>query len=209
MSRDALSRTTLALQKLMHTALGGAGQPDDLVFLGPPIPTQVGARVVSLFPFHLEPNRELRNAQRFSHLPQGGGPVDPPEQDALPVDLRYLISVFRPPGAAEPSELLRLGQIIAGLQATPTLGGALLPGQEVRLTPEPYPMEELSRIWGLLPDVAYTTSIVYLASPIFIDAREMARGRPIEERRLDTGPSTETPDVFGDRRNRTLRGCSS
>jgi len=197
-SSNALSMTTLALQKLLHTALGGAGQPDDLVFLGPPIPTQVGARAASVFPFHLEPNRELRNTQRFSHLPEGGGPADPPQQDALPINLRYLISVFRPAGAAEPSELLRLGQIIAGLQANPTLGGALLPGQEVRLTPEPYSMEELSRIWGLFPSAAYTPSIVYLASPIFIDAREIARGRPVEERRLDTGPSTDAPDVFGD-----------
>lgn len=208
MSRDALSRTTLALQQLVHTALGGAGQPDDLVFLGPPIPTQVGARFVSLFAFHLEPNRELRNARRLSHLPQGGGPVDPPEQDALPMDLRYLISVFRPPGGAEPSELLRLGQIIAGLQATPTLGGALLTGQEVRLTPEPYPMEELSRIWGLFPNAPYTTSIVYLASPIFIDARETARGTPVEERKLDTGSSAERPDVFGDRRARRLQASN-
>jgi hypothetical protein len=198
MSRDALSQTTLALQRLVHTALGGVGQPDDLVHLGPPIPAQVGDRPVSLFAFHLEPNREMRNARRFTTA--GGAPVDPTEQDALPVDLRYLISVFRPAGAVEPSELLRLGQIIAGLQETPTLGGGLLPGQEVRLTPEPYPMEELSRIWCLFPNAAYTTSMVYLASPIFIDARDLVRGAAIEERRVDSGPSAQPPDVLGDRR---------
>lgn len=201
MSRDALSRTTLALQKLVHTALGGAGQPDDVVHLGPPLPAQVGDRPVALFAFHLEPNREMRNARRFTTAGTAPGsvPIDPTEQDALPVDLRYLISVFRPASAAEPSELFRLGQIIAGLQETPTLGGALLPGQEVRLTPEPYPMEEMSRIWGLFPNAAYTTSMVYLASPIFIDAREMVRAAPIQERRVDSGPGAQAPDVFGDR----------
>lgn len=206
MSRDALSQTTLALQQLVHGALGSVGQPDDQVFLGPPVPSQVGSRVVSLFLFHLQANGELRNVERFTPQAPGGGAADPTTQDALPLDVRYLISVFRPAGATEPSELLRLGQIIAGLQATPTLGGSLLPAQEVHLTPEAYSMEELSRIWGLFPNAAYTTSVVYLASPVYIDAREIVRGAPVEARRLDTGSSAERSGLYGERPSGFFQG---
>ncbi|MEZ5875572.1 MAG: DUF4255 domain-containing protein [Hyphomicrobiales bacterium] len=193
MSRDALSQVTLALQRLLHTALGGAGAPDEHVFIGPPIPTQVGERSVSLMMFHLEPNRELRNSER---LIDGAG-SDPVPQESLPLDVRYLISVHRQASAATPNELLALGDVVAGLLAAPTLGGGLLPGQEVRLTPEPYPMEELSRIWGLFPNAPYATSMIYLATPVFIDASNAIRGAPVESRRLDSGSSARTPDVFG------------
>lgn len=204
MSRDALNMVTLALQKLVHTALGGVGQPDDQVFIGPPVPMLVGSRPVSIFVFHLEPNRELRNTPRLVEA----GSSDPVAQDALPIDVRYLISVFRQASATSPNELLSMGQVIAGLQATPTIGGGLVPGQEVRLTPEPYPMEEMSRIWSLFPNAPYTTSIVYLASPVFIDARDAIRGAPVESRRLDSGTTAETPDVFGAQDNPLLQGLS-
>lgn len=197
MSRDVLIQLTLALQKIIHQGLTAPGLPDQLISIGPPVPGLVGTRVVSLFPFHLVPNTELRNAERYAEA--AGAQV---QQDALPVDVRYLISVFRPAGAAEPSELERLGEIVAALHAHSTIGGALLPNQEVRLTPEPYPMEELSRIWGLFPNASYVTSMVYLASPVFIDAAAVVRGAPVEGRRLDTGQSAEPPDVFGDRRVR-------
>jgi hypothetical protein len=61
-------------------------------------------------------------------------------------------------------------------------------------------MEEINRLWSLFPNTPYTTSIVYLASPIFIDAGAALRGTPVTERRLDSGPSAARPDVFGDRR---------
>lgn len=192
MSRDAISLTTRAFQKLVHQSLSMPGMPDDVVFIGPPAQAQIGTRAVSLFPFHLVPNPELRNTDRYSL----GSDAAPQLRDALALDIRYLISVFRPGGGTEPSELERLGEIIAGIHANPTLGGALLPDQDVRLTPEPYPMEELSRIWGLFPSSSYVPSVVYLASPVFIDAVSAAQGIPVEERRLDTGQSAapRSPD---------------
>ena len=212
MSEDALRATTLALQRLIHTAVGRdastgdlVGSPDEWVFVGPPVRGQggVGNRPVSLFLFHVVPNGELRNATRYV-VPEGAATLDDPgERDALVLDARYLISVHRQEGVLEPNELTRLGQVVAELQALPTLSGALLPGQAVRLTPEPYPMEELSRIWSLFPGENYRTSMVYLASPIFVDARDIRRGRPVASRRLDAGQSGERPDVFGNRRTGT------
>jgi hypothetical protein len=166
----------------------------------------VGQRRVALFLFHIEPNRELRNTERLTSPPLDAPPDGPLlPLDALPLDLRYLISVFRRAdggGIADPNELTTLGQVIQVLHGAPTLGGALLPGQEVRLTPEPYPMEEMSRVWGLFPQTSYRTSIVYLATPVFVEADPLLRGTAVEQRRLDAGLSGDTPDVFGDRRGR-------
>jgi len=203
-SRDALSQVTLALQKMVHTSLGGIGQPDDQVFIGPPVPAQVGSRPVSLLMFHLEPNRDLRNVERLIN----GASSDLSAQNSLPLDVRYLVCVHRQGGAGIPNELLALGQLIAGLQATPELAGGLLAEQEVRVTPECYPMEEMSRIWGLFPNTPYVTSMVYLATPVFIDARDLFRGEPVEGRRLDTGASAEVPQFFPTRDNGANEGVS-
>ncbi|MEP1539261.1 MAG: DUF4255 domain-containing protein [Paracoccaceae bacterium] len=193
MSREALRTVTLALQNIIHSGLGGGGVPDDTVFVGPPLPTLVGARPVSVLAFHIEPNKELRNADRL--VDTGGS--DPRVQQALPLDVRYLISVFRQASASDPNELLRMGEVIAALHSNAIIGGSLVPGQKVRLSPEPYPMEELSRIWGLFPSSPYATSMVYLASPVYIDAATFVQGAPVDSRRLDSGVSAVPPDVLG------------
>lgn len=193
MSREAVRTVTLALQNIIHNGLGGGGVPDDMVFVGPPLPALVGARPVSVFAFHIEPNKELRNTVR---LVDAGG-SDPRAQQALPLDVRYLISVFRQASASDPNELLRMGEVIAALHSNAIIGGALVPGQKVRLSPEPYPMEELSRIWGLFPSSPYATSMVYLASPVYIDAATLDQGAPVDSRRLDSGVSAAPPDVLG------------
>ena len=154
-----------------------------------------------MFLFHIEPNRELRNAERLRTPPPGAPPDQSAvELDALPLDLRYLISVFRTAGggaAGDPNELAALGQVIQRLHAEPTLTGAILPGQEVRVTPEPYPMEELSRVWGLFPADPYRTSVVYLATPVFIEAGPLVVGPPVQSRRLDPGLSANPPNLLG------------
>lgn len=208
MSSAALRTTTLAIQRLLHSAVGPRdpvtralqGSPNDWVHVGAPISADVGTRPVSLFLFHILPNAELRNAPRLAPPGEDGSMIDPNRFDALPLDLRYLISVHRPTVSTDAIELEQLGRMMARLHTDPTLGGALLPGQEVRLTLEPYSMEELSRIWSLFPNQAYRSSVVYLASPVYIDARELLLGAPVVDRRFDIGHSAGPPDVFGDRR---------
>jgi hypothetical protein len=204
-SADAIAAVTEAFRIRLEQAVG-VGE----VYVGPPVAADVGPRRAALFLFHLEPNRELRNTERLTMPPPGAPPPAPSTSlDALPLDLRYLISVFRRAGGggvADPNELTTLGQVVQILHAQPTLGGALLAGQEVRLTPEPYPMEELSRVWGLFPQTSYRTSVVYLATPIFIEAAPIAKGQPVEEWQMASGVSETPPDLFGDR---ALRGVGS
>jgi hypothetical protein len=171
------------------------------VHIGPPVSADLTARdSITLFLFHVEPNRELRNVDHLVD-PPGGGPDDLlVVSEGLPLDLRYVISVFRrPPNAADPVELRVLGQLVQALAAEPTYTDPVLPGQTVRLTPEPYPMEEMSRVWGLFPTTPYQTSIVYLATPVIITFATPPPGPPVSARKLRGGVLTGTGNAFGDR----------
>ena len=204
MSEQAIIATTLALRRRLESALAGS-----TVMLEPPSnspPAGVGA---SLFLFHVLPNAELRNSLRLA-APPPEAPADRPAapRDALPLDLRYLITVFRSGGlgpGADPSELETLGRIVQVLHEEPTLTGGALADQIVRVTPEPYPMEELSRIWGLFPGTNYATSMVYLASPVFVEVGPVPRGGPVVERHDRFGVSGDPPGLSGRRRHQLTR----
>ncbi len=192
MSETAIEQTTMALKSLLEQAI-----TPGKVHVGAPIKDERSSKEVSLFLFHIEPNAELRNERRFERPPAVGPASRPAEQiDALPLDLRYLITVFRKGdiSTADPNELTTLGQIIQVLHAQPTLTGSQLPNQEVRLTPEPYPMEELSRVWGLFPNEMYRTSMVYLATPVFVEVTDLTAAPPVLRRRQKTGVISDAPD---------------
>ena len=87
----------------------------------------------------------------------------------------------------EPGELTSLGQIIRVLHTAPILTGSALPGQDVRLSPESYSPEDLSRVWSMFPEEPFRTSVVYLASPVFIEAGDAALYPPVQSRRMDGG----------------------
>jgi Pvc16 N-terminal domain len=176
MSADAIARVTAVLQNRLAGAIGG------LVYVGPPVVEDVGSRTVSLFLFHIVPNQALRNERHYVARPgDATGPLV--EGQALPLDLRYLVSVFRTAGGgggmADPDELLTLGKVVQALHEQPFIE---VPGQLARVTPEPYPMEELSRVWGLFPQTSYRTSMVYLLSPVFVALDAPPAGPPVLER---------------------------
>lgn len=199
MSDTVIGKTTEALKVLLEQEFRRSGQDDNQqknVYIGAPIKDERGGAAVSLFLFHIEPNAELRNQSRFDAPVAGQLATRPAEQlDALPLDLRYMITVFRE-GNAEPNELITLGQVIQALHAQPTLTLPELSNQIVRLTPEAYPMEEMSRIWGLFPNEMYRTSIVYLATPVFVEVNDIAVGPPVLHRKQLAGILSDVPEEF-------------
>jgi hypothetical protein len=96
-------------------------------------------------------------------------------------------------GQAEPNELSRLGEIIAALEAQPFLTDDAVPGQNVRVTLEPASIDELNRIWAVFPEDSYHTSVVYLATPVYVDAGASSIGPPVQTREDRTGVSIEEP----------------
>jgi hypothetical protein len=192
MSRDAIYATTTALRDRLEAApdLGAHS-----IHVG--LPKDITNRKASLFLFNVMPNRELRNAEHFSQ-PSGGVPPGGPARpvNALPVDLRYLISVARDPGGLDPAELKTLGAIMLALHLDPVLQVDPSPteGQQtVRVTLEPYSIEELNRIWGMFPDDDYRTSVAYLASPVFLEDT-LALGPPVLSRELANPPRSLAPE---------------
>lgn len=192
MTVDAIQLTTEALKGLLETTLG----PGE-IFVGPPTELAAAAASASLFLYHLVPNAELRNEPHLEGL-RSGGSGNTGARNSIPFDLRYLITVFRPTspdGGASPIELLRLGQIIQTLHATPVLTGARLPGQTARLTPDPVSMEDISRVWSLFPETSYRTSVVYLATPVFVDAPLIQAGPRVIEAHRRVGQGREAEAV--------------
>jgi hypothetical protein len=188
-SAAALFDTTLALARRIRQAT------DLEVHIGSPLKREMGTARVALSLVHLQPNAALRNTPRFG-APPASTPVTAPAplMNAVAFDLHYLITCYRPPTPAdvappEPGELTSLGQIIAGLHSDPALTGSILPGQDVRLSPQSFTPDELSRVWGLFPEEPFRTSIVYLATPVYIEAGDVALNPPVQSREMDGGLS--------------------
>lgn len=167
MSANAIAQITDAFRMRLETAVG-SGQ----VYVGPPVSEDVGSRKLALFLFHVLPNQAMRN--QIHYVPASADPDDPfVEANAIPLDLRYLVSAFRSTGTgngglADPDEMLNLGAAIQELHAHPDIDSSEVPHQLARITPEPCTMEDISRVWGLMPQTSYRTSVVYLVSPVFI-----------------------------------------
>jgi hypothetical protein len=186
---DAIAQVTTEFQTRLAAAIGGP------VYVGPPNAEDVGARTLALFLFHVVPNQAMRNERHFvARSGDASGPLV--DADALHLDLRFLVSVFRSAGAggggmADPDELVTLGRAIRALHDQPFIDGNQVPDQHCRITPEPYPMEELSRVWGLFPETSYRTSVVYLVSPVAISLEPPRIGPPVLQRTSRQGQFTE------------------
>lgn len=190
MSATALFDTTMALARRLRDATGLE------VHIGSPLRREMGTARVALTLVHVQPNAALRNTPVF-RAPPSTGPVTAPAASvaAIPFDLHFLVTCYRPPSpggpAPEPGELTSLGQIIRVLHADPILTGSALPGQDVRLSPESFSPEDMNRIWGLFPEEPFRTSIVYLATPVFVEVGDSALYPPVQSRRMDGGLSQD------------------
>lgn len=187
MSASALFDTTMALARRIREATGLE------VHIGSPLKGEMGSARVALTLVHVQPNAALRNTPVFRAPPPSGPVTAPaPAVAAIPLDLHFLITCYRPPttgGIAppEPGELISLGQIVRVLHAAAILTGSALPGQDVRLSPESYSPEDMNRVWGLFPEEPFRTSIVYLATPVYVEVGDSALFPPVQSRELDGG----------------------
>lgn len=192
MNADAILRVTQALGARLQQAVIASGDPGT-VFIGP-LDDQdaVGASLI-LFLYRVTPNASLRNRE---HRVASSAP--PPAvivyDNALPLDLYFLITVGTRPGMSEEPLLRVLGFALQALQAMPEITGAPVMQEPVRLTLEPLTTEETSRIWALFPTANYRTSIAYIASPVWIDPPLPPVQAPVViEDSLDVGMRATVP----------------
>jgi len=176
MSANAIQSVTLAIQARLETALATAGGSKK-VFVGPLDDQGEAVKTADLvlFLYRVVPNQSLRNTEHTVPVPPPN-PGDPPGTvtytNALALDLHYLLTAGPREQAGEPVSLLYLGHAIQALNDTPLLVGSPVGGETVRLSLDPVSGEEISRVWALFPTVNYRTSVLYLASPVWVDPAE-------------------------------------
>jgi hypothetical protein len=168
MSAEAIYNVTIALQKRLQDALLTAGYPPNSVFVGPLDDPDVQGAALILFLYRVTPSASLRN--REHRVPSD----NPPPQvlifnNALPLDLYYLVTVGTVAGSSEEPLLKALGFAMRELNLSPDLVGAGTGHETVHVSLEPLTTEETSRIWSLFPTANYRTSVAYLATPVWID----------------------------------------
>ena len=166
MDHDAIRRVSQTLQRTLVAAFDG--EHTYSVYVGPLDDLAASEADVILFLYRVAVNADLRNAEHHVPAPQPG---DPPivYEGALPLDLYYLLTVGKRNQGGELDGLGLLGFAMQVLNDSPNLGGADVQGETVRLSLDPVTSEEMSRIWTLFPAANYRTSVVYIASPVWID----------------------------------------
>jgi len=171
----AIQTVTKALQDRLSAAIG------DVVHVGPlDDPNASGAKAV-LFLYRVAVNPDLRSHE---HVVASPIPNDPPivHERSLPLDLYYLFTAGTSQTGGELDALRVLGLAMRTLNDSPFLEGIPVQGETVRVSIDPIGSEEMSRIWTLFPTANYRTSVVYLASPVWIDPeRPRSVGPPVVE----------------------------
>lgn len=188
MKGDAIYKVSKALEARLGAALKTIFDSPS-VFVGPLDDPDSSAAQLILFLYRIVPNTSLRNRERRVPSAKTVPPAPPSAVDvfrsSLPLDLYFLVTVGTTPGASEETPLTALGLAMQSLQADPELTGPAVDFETVRVTLEPLTTEEASRIWALFPTANYRTSVAYLATPVWIDPREVEPGAaPVVEDRL-------------------------
>jgi hypothetical protein len=166
MKADAIKVVTEALRDRLKAALVSSGVPGT-VFVGPLDDGDASGAALILFLYRIAPNPSLRN--REHRVATGETPAVREFHNALPLDLYFLVTVGTTPGSSEETPLRALGFVMQALQTDPDLTGTAVNQETVHVTLEPLTTEEASRIWALFPTANYRTSVVYLATPVWID----------------------------------------
>ena len=188
MKHDALLRVTESLRDRLQSALESRQIPGS-VFVGPLDDADSAGAPLILFLYRIVPNPSLRNRERRIES-QIGTKVEV-FQNALPLDLHFLVTVGTTPGASEEALLSALGLAMQALQFNPDLTGPNLNYETVRVSLEPLATEEASRIWSLFPTANYRTSIAYIASPVWLDPQEPEpTAVPVTQDQLMSGSKT-------------------
>jgi hypothetical protein len=174
MNFDAIQRVSRAFEDVLEAAFAAAEITGD-VYVGPLDDPEAQDASAVLFLYRVVANADLRSAEH--RLP----PADPLQpatvhRGALPLDLYYLLTAGTSQTGGELKSLRTLGCAMQRLNDEPQLVGVGVGGDTVRLTLEPVNSEEMSRIWSLFPTANFRTSVVYIASPVWIDP---AIARPV------------------------------
>jgi hypothetical protein len=186
---DAIQRVSNAIQNVLAAALTAASVSGG-VFIGPLDDANAAGAALVMFLFRIVPTPDLRNAD---HVTLSNEPMPRPVtyRGSLPVDLYYLVAAGDQSSGGEAESLYWIGLALQSLQAQGEISGSVVDGETVRLTLDPISNEEMGRVWTLFPTENYRTSVIYIASPVWIDpAAALAPATLAKIHRTSTPPGT-------------------
>lgn len=166
MSAMAIQNVLIALQRRLRIALASDGLPAN-VYIGPPDDDTAKAADLTILLVRVTPTQALRNGERRLP-PTGPGAPARVLANALPLDLHLLLTAANPAGG-EPVSLGTLGRVLQVISDAPVLGPDEVTDQETRITLDNVSTEELARVWAMFPLTSFRPSLLYIATPVWID----------------------------------------
>ena len=156
------SRAIETVGKAIVARLGaGTVEEQVKVFFGAP-GTQ-GDEPLIFFPYHINVNADLRNSEHVAP-PKQSGAAGVVYDGALPLDVYFLLCG----NPKNPDSSPQLGKAMQRLNEVANIG-LIVEGEVVHLSLYTVTPEDMGRIWALFPTINYRPSVVYLATPIWID----------------------------------------
>ncbi len=197
----AIATVTAALQTMLQAAVGD-DVPGATVTTVRPDGSDNGlpAPGVNIYLYQVTPNTAWRNAD-LSTRTSDGRLVRRPR---VALDLHYLLTFYGNEGTLEPQRVL--GSVARTLHDQPVLSRnviestvssiAHLVGSDlaeevelVKLMPLSLSLEELSKLWSVFFQTAYTLSMAYLATTVLIEgAQSPQRPLPVRVRNITVFP---------------------
>ncbi|MFE7167628.1 DUF4255 domain-containing protein [Streptomyces sp. NPDC057616] len=188
----AIAHVTQALALLIENNVGPEfGEAVKVEPRKPPADPQLEQPTISVFLYQVTPNTSLRN----NDLPTRASDGTLVKRPAAALDLHYVISAY-----GDERELVGqrlIGSVVRTLHEIPVLPHDVIEqagerpylagsdlaeaAQRVRFTPTVMDVDETSKLWGMLYQTPYTLSVVYQATLVLIDGRQVpVAGRPVE-----------------------------
>jgi len=189
----SIAAVTAALSQHLQTAVNAVPGVGGTTVTNrrPDAPTGAAASRINVFLLQITPNSSFRSAD----VPFRRGDGSLIQRPRAAVDLHYVISCYGDDATLVPQMLL--GIITSVLHARPVLTRDMIAAtlanpqyaflatsdlgaevEQVKLTPTPMSLEELSRVWSVLFQTPYTLSTAYQASVVFLDHPEAVTPAP-------------------------------
>jgi hypothetical protein len=184
----AIAAATATLRQIIEDAIKPDVSGSDVTTLRPNSPAnELPSPGANLYLFQVTPNAAWRN----NDLPTRRGSGDLVQRPRIALDLHYLISFYGDEKNLEPQRVLgstvraiheqpvisrqKIRSVIkAAVAADPNhfLAKADLDGEPelVKLTPLALTLEELSKLWSVFFQTAYTLSVAYMGTLVLIES---------------------------------------
>jgi uncharacterized protein DUF4255 len=181
----AIATVTTALAQIVRTAVQSV-LPGADVITERPDSTPLGQPRVRLFLYQVSPNGTLRN----NDLPTRGANGSLKQRPTAALDLHYLLAFFGNENELEPQRML--GATVRDIHAKPVLMRQMIEDaiasepfltesnladavEQIKFTPLPLSLEELSKLWSVFFQAPYALSVAYQGTVVLIESVENAQ----------------------------------